>query len=729
MKPEKEKNGTDEQLSGSPKRKRSKEEIEERRAARRKLYEEMEAFENDLPDFLKEELAQMEAKQQKRRAARQEHRKKGLQKKEPQKKELRRKESGKKEDVQEELWTEAIQEERLQAEELQREELQENRPQGQEAQKEEEDRNGGQITEVSGQEGGGKKSSRQGSGRRMMKKRASAGADGQEGQTDANQVLSALQEEAGKPSAPRRRRVRRERLNIRLYVLCASATAAVMLGGFFSLRALGIIGGYELYEVYVNEQLVGKVYTEQEGREVYQEVRREIVSASDEMVLMSADCDIRKVESLIKQPTDAEELRTNMTEALQSNIMGTLNKAYTVKIGDYIVNMGSKEDVVELLNRVKQPYDVNGEYTVQLVADTSQELTGITTKIVKTEESQDIEGIITEIDQQELDREAVAAAAGVASETEEAGADEPLPESTGETDGLKDVSFVEEIEVAETYVSKDSVVSLEEAIAEVTKEKEENKVYEVVDGDCLSIVADKNGMTVARLLELNEGMSEDTVIQVGDELVVTQPEPELSVITKQEETYEENYEEPVQYVDNDSWYTTKEVVTQEAVTGQRKVTALVTYQNGKETGREIIAETVISPAVPKIIERGTQTPPTYIKPISGGTFTSGFKQRWGRMHKGVDWACPVGTAVKASSGGTVVGAGWVNGYGYCVTLRHPDGKQTRYAHLSKILVKYGQSVEQGEKIALSGNTGRSTGPHVHFEIIVNGSQVNPLNYL
>ena len=151
--------------------------------------------------------------------------------------------------------------------------------------------------------------------------------------------------------------------------------------------------------------------------------------------------------------------------------------------------------------------------------------------------------------------------------------------------------------MAETYVPKDSVVSLEEAIAEVTKEKEENKVYEVVDGDCLSIVADKNGMTVARLLELNEGMSEDTVIQVGDELVVTQPEPELSVITKQEETYEENYEEPVQYVDNDSWYTTKEVVTQEAVTGQRKVTALVTYQNGKETGREIIAETVISPAV------------------------------------------------------------------------------------------------------------------------------------
>ena len=103
--------------------------------------------------------------------------------------------------------------------------------------------------------------------------------------------------------------------------------------------------------------------------------------------------------------------------------------------------------------------------------------------------------------------------------------------------------------------------------------------------------------------------------------------------------------------------------------------------------------------------------------------------RWGRMHKGVDWACPIGTAVMASCGGTVVQAGWSSGYGNCITIRHPDGKQTRYGHLSKILVSSGQKVTQGQKIALSGNTGRSTGPHVHFEIIINGSQVNPLPYL
>lgn len=160
-----------------------------------------------------------------------------------------------------------------------------------------------------------------------------------------------------------------------------------------------------------------------------------------------------------------------------------------------------------------------------------------------------------------------------------------------------------------------------------------------------------------------------------------------------------------------------------------EVTAMITKKNGVEESRDIIAETVLQEPVPKIVERGTQTPPTYIKPISGGRFTSGFKRRWGRMHKGVDWACPIGTAVMASCGGTVVQAGWFSGYDNCITIRHPDGKQTRYGHLSKILVSSGQKVTQGQKIALSGNTGRSTGPHVHFEIIINGSQVNPLPYL
>lgn len=95
----------------------------------------------------------------------------------------------------------------------------------------------------------------------------------------------------------------------------------------------------------------------------------------------------------------------------------------------------------------------------------------------------------------------------------------------------------------------------------------------------------------------------------------------------------------------------------------------------------------------------------------------------------MDWATPTGTPVYASCGGTVAKAGWGSGYGYVVYINHEDGRQTRYGHLSKVLVSAGQKVKQGDKIALSGNTGVSTGPHLHFEILINGSQVNPLKYL
>ena len=83
----------------------------------------------------------------------------------------------------------------------------------------------------------------------------------------------------------------------------------------------------------------------------------------------------------------------------------------------------------------------------------------------------------------------------------------------------------------------------------------------------------------------------------------------------------------------------------------------------------------------------------------------------------------------ASQGGVVSKAGAASGYGIVIYIEHPNGTQTRYGHLSKVLVKAGQTVKQGQKIALSGNTGRSTGPHLHFEILVGGVQRNPFNYL
>ncbi|MDE7199063.1 MAG: M23 family metallopeptidase, partial [Lachnospiraceae bacterium] len=302
--------------------------------------------------------------------------------------------------------------------------------------------------------------------------------------------------------------------------------------------------------------------------------------------------------------------------------------------------------------------------------------------------------------------------------------------------GLLALDFGDTVEVVESYLPDDELTSLEKAIEEVTKDQEKEQIYEVVSGDTLSQIAENNEIPLDRLVAMNETIeNEDSVIRVGDELIITVPEPELSVERTEQMYYEEDYEADIIYVDNDDWYTNQTQTLQEPSAGHRKVVADVSYRNNEEVSREILKEEITYEAVPKIVERGTKIPPTYLKPISGGRLTSRFGRRKAptrgasSYHKGIDWATPVGTAVMASSGGTVAKAGWGSGYGYVVYINHADGKQTRYGHLSKVLVKQGQTVTQGQKIALSGNTGVSTGPHVHFEILVNGAQVNPFDYL
>ena len=109
--------------------------------------------------------------------------------------------------------------------------------------------------------------------------------------------------------------------------------------------------------------------------------------------------------------------------------------------------------------------------------------------------------------------------------------------------------------------------------------------------------------------------------------------------------------------------------------------------------------------------------------------SSPFGTRWGRLHAGIDIPLPVGTPMRAAAGGRVVIAGWVGGYGNYTCIQHSGGLSTCYGHQSSIGVSVGQSVSQGQVIGASGNTGNSTGPHVHFEVRVNGSPVDPLGYL
>ncbi|MCL4417905.1 MAG: M23 family metallopeptidase [Actinobacteria bacterium] len=99
------------------------------------------------------------------------------------------------------------------------------------------------------------------------------------------------------------------------------------------------------------------------------------------------------------------------------------------------------------------------------------------------------------------------------------------------------------------------------------------------------------------------------------------------------------------------------------------------------------------------------------------------------MHAGIDLVAPNGALVKAADGGQIIKAGYDGGYGYSVVIYHGGGFATWYAHLSRILVVVGQNVSRGEVIGLVGATGRATGPHLHFEVRINGAAQNPLGFL
>ncbi|MCR5031996.1 MAG: M23 family metallopeptidase [Lachnospiraceae bacterium] len=488
--------------------------------------------------------------------------------------------------------------------------------------------------------------------------------------------------------------------------------------------------GNNMFSVSLNGQEVGRVESKAVAEEILRDARREVARQSEELVFLDADLEVTGQEVLYGLVDTKEDVRNAMMEVLKGSVRPSMQQAFTVKINDFTVNLGSLTDVLTLLQAPIDKYDTTGDYKVSLTEDADREINALTARV----ESESVTKEKLKEEEAPLYPETGIFSTFTTIYREEEGTE--YLDMEDYNIGLISMEFGDTVEVVETYMSTALLSDLSAAIEEVTKEQETNKIYEVQSGDTLSEISEQNGLSMEELIAMNPTIeNENSMIRVGDEIIITVPEPELSVNRVEELYIEEYYDAPIEYVPNDEWYTTQTKTLQQPSAGYRRIVALVNYRNNEETGREIIMEDVVMEAVPKIVERGTKIPPTYIKPISGGRFTSGFGRRKrptkgaSTYHKGVDWSTPVGTAVMASSGGTVVKAGWGTGYGNVVYIQHADGRQTRYGHLSKILVSVGQHVSQGQKIALSGNTGVSTGPHLHFEILINGVQVNPLNYL
>lgn len=485
--------------------------------------------------------------------------------------------------------------------------------------------------------------------------------------------------------------------------------------------------GTNLVSVYMNGTLVGTVEDTSRIDSIVTNARKRVARENTGLVLIKADIVLRGSTEIFGTINTDEEIEENVYRLMLENSVETKESAYEVKINRFTVKLKTADEVIALLEAAKNVYDTEDTYSVNLVLDPTRELDVLTTEMVRNDEKSD------DNEEEEVD---VLPKAGISQKFEQFYNEANEYEEIGFTLGIKSIDFNENVEVVKTYVDKDEISTLDAAIAEVTKEKETSKIYVVESGDTIGLVAQKNGLSVDELLEMNSSTleNENSMLHVGDELKVTSPEPELSILKTEEKYFADYYDAEVQYIDNDDWYTTEQKVLQEPEKGYRKMIADITYKNDEQVRVDIVYENIVKEAIPKIVERGTKTPPTYIYPVSGRVSSSFGKRKAPKKgastyHKGMDFAVPTGTAIRATSGGVVTKAGWGSGYGYVVYIRHPDGKESRYGHCSKVLVKAGQSVKQGEKIALSGNTGISTGPHLHFEILVGGSQVNPLKYL
>lgn len=305
-----------------------------------------------------------------------------------------------------------------------------------------------------------------------------------------------------------------------------------------------------------------------------------------------------------------------------------------------------------------------------------------------------------------------------------------------ETSDTVNAYFVEDVEIRQEYVESSYVMNLGYIAEKLNETKEGEVTYTVTAGDSYYSIAADYDMSMEDLMKLNEGY-DPKILRVGDVLTISNAVPYLTVVNVERQRYVQDVAYQVEYTDDAYMYQGEYKTTSPGVYGKADITANVTYINGEETEREVVASVTLSQPVTEQQLRGTKERPTWYPTGSfswpcNGVLTSRFGSRnllGSSFHNGIDLGNSYGTSIYASDGGTVTYSGWMSGYGYLIIIDHGNGYQTYYGHNSGLVAAKGEKVHKGQLIARMGSTGRSTGNHCHFGIKLNGTFVNPLNYL
>lgn len=311
----------------------------------------------------------------------------------------------------------------------------------------------------------------------------------------------------------------------------------------------------------------------------------------------------------------------------------------------------------------------------------------------------------------------------------------------GPDNQVTSVSLAEHVEIKPVEVDPSQVQPPDQVLAMLEAGRTTTRDYVVQQNDSWWLIARKNDMKTKDVLAGNPGATEDTVLQPGQVIKLVSVTPYLTVLSKG--TYTTTEVIPFNVVSNTDYNlgTGQTVVKQQGSDGSKVVTYAYERKNGKDVSKAAVEEKVVKEPVTQVVargpaarvtvayaSRGSGNVPSLIWPLRG-RINSYYGSRWGSFHTGIDIAGDTGDPYVAAAAGTVVAAGWDGGYGRMILIDHGNGVMTRYAHSSKLLVSVGQQVSKGQTIGLVGSTGNTTGPHLHFEVISNGTALNPLNYL